>query len=343
MLRLENLLKALTEVIVEYHQKKSVSSNEEYSIDFTTHSITSTDKITVETTDVENPQELVDEYVEVGVILPEKKTYDLTLLIKEITAKDSKRSTLFQYIAHIIESLKQIINHPHQSNSESFEPHEALLVDFTTNVQRLLTTCFPNTVQVNYNHSSIVIGGLVNEFQNGGGVCTSGNLLQKALFSVLFPVLFSEEKTTYSSLFSEVKACSTLFTKMTSYQISNINERDIKQAIRDLFLEYQSEFIKQENQYLKTANQKLQGKITQLSQQITLSPPPRKTVTSPPEKPSKLGVFSFLYSLNSSKSENESPDNFVSTTRVTQYEDSDEEEEEEVNTTYFADVLGSSF
>lgn len=171
MSRLQQLLVALTSIIVEYHAKKFEKNKA-----LNGHDIT------------EKFDDDGDDFVAVSIQVVEKPKPNLEKLISDITNNDKKRQTLWESLLEIIVVIDRLVMTQCLLEDKEFDDIQVQLTQFIMILQELSGRYAPETITLHRaNQASVELLGFLNQLQDGYGLCTSGLLISEKLLGAFFP------------------------------------------------------------------------------------------------------------------------------------------------------------
>lgn len=154
--RLHTFYRSLEEIIIEYCETKT-----------STYSVVS---------QTNNPEDI-----------PDLETPNLNECILALEQSNSSggidRSSLLRYLLHAIEQLRPFIDTTYVLDETSTNNVKEELSQFIINIQKLLNMTQKTQLMVKYNNQEHSVNGCVRE--GILGLCTSGNIIQKKLFTAL--------------------------------------------------------------------------------------------------------------------------------------------------------------
>ncbi len=161
MPRINNLLSALTQIIVAYCGPLS--------------------------TEITESEEQDADYIAIPSRLPPVHEETISQLNKYIEQAKEKRRPLLNYLLHMIKQLKSFIDTdvPTDQATPLTPELQEQLVQFIIVLQQLLNTSQSTSIQVHYDSQNIQIDGLQMGLWELYKLCKSGQMIQDTFFSIL--------------------------------------------------------------------------------------------------------------------------------------------------------------
>jgi hypothetical protein len=231
MCRVQMLLAALTDIIVVYHAHQFKCT------DYQDSNAIVEDIIALKT----GAGDEEDDIVNLSIQYDDKKEADLQKLIVEVISKDTKRQTLLQYVLDTILLIRPLVITPKLLDENEQIAIQEHLTQFIITLQRLFNTQSPATLTVEYANKEAAIHGFTNALKDGGGLCTSGSIIQEKLLVTLFPCVLSNIPATVDS---------------------------IRQVVSDILRDQQLVLLQQQNTALLFINERLREEVKQLNNQL---------------------------------------------------------------------------